>query len=268
MLANRSSSARCPSEGWRANGLAARRRRPCCHAGGVGPAAGVGCRPCLSIVLGSPECRRRRRSDRAYPQDGRLVRRGPGARAARPRLQRRRAARPAVRSPPHHGWDRARLRVRRAPGLRPIASLSGALLPARRHRARPCRSGQSHQGRRAAQRSRRDSGLPEWMGAGAVVVVDAGRQPRAHSRSAQAHLQHRRKSRVPDGHLRRRHRRVLHGVQGHDRVGELPSDDWQHDGARHAVRACRRRDVSGQRGQQAVLCRQHRARSALSGAHR
>ena len=62
--------------------------------------------------------------------------------------------------------------------------------------------------------------------------------------------------------------RVLHGLQGPDRVGELRSADWQHAGARHAVGAHRRRDVSRQRGQQAALCRQHRAGSALSRARR
>ena len=61
---------------------------------------------------------------------------------------------------------------------------------------------------------------------------------------------------------------VLHGLQGPDRVGELHSDDWQHAGARHAVSAYRRRDVSRKRGQQAALCRQHRAGSALSRARR
>ena len=79
-------------------------------------------------------------------------------------------------------------------------------------------------------------GISGRVGAVAVVVGDAGRQPRAHPRSAEAHLQHRREPRLPDGHFRRRHRRVLHGLQGPDAVGELSSADWQHGGARHSSR--------------------------------
>ena len=74
----------------------------------------------------------------------------------------------------------------------------------------------------------------------ALVVGDAGRQSRAHPRSAEAHVQHRREPRVPDGRFGRRHRRVFHGLQGRDAVGELRSADWQYGGARHAVGARRR----------------------------
>ena len=70
----------------------------------------------------------------------------------------------------------------------------------------------------------------------ALVVGDAGRQPRAHPRSAEAHLQRRREPRLSDGRLGWRDRRVFHGVQGRDAVGELPSADWPHGGARHTSR--------------------------------
>ena len=93
-----------------------------------------------------------------------------------------------------------------------------------------------------------------------------GRQHPARRRSPEAALQRRRVADLPHRHLRRRHRRLLHGDEGPDRVVGVPAAQRQHQGARQPGAARRRRALCRQPRQPPVLHRQRRTRSAVSRA--